>query len=90
MFALSIDIFSILYLAYWIEGPWSKCSLECGGGLKTRIVICSTGQNEVCSADEKPNNTDTCNLHACTENSLANAGRRAISDSNRFSWHLFF
>uniref|UniRef100_A0A8C8HCV5 Peptidase M12B domain-containing protein n=1 Tax=Oncorhynchus tshawytscha TaxID=74940 RepID=A0A8C8HCV5_ONCTS len=47
----------------WRTSPWGQCSRSCGGGLWERLVYCPEPQR--CSATQRPNDTETCNLQVC-------------------------
>jgi len=51
-------------------GDWSRCSLACGGGQRTRAVTCLNEDGATVPDDEcagsKPSLTETCNPDACT------------------------
>jgi len=51
----------------WDAGKWSPCNKQCGGGVQTRKVTCSDGNQANCEADagSAPPNSQTCNTHAC-------------------------
>lgn len=52
----------------WFSGEWSTCNVGCGGGIKTRTVVCRNGENTV--ADNlclitKPAVSESCNQQSC-------------------------
>ncbi|XP_060742765.1 A disintegrin and metalloproteinase with thrombospondin motifs 20-like [Tachysurus vachellii] len=54
----------------WNYGIWGECSLSCGGGQRTRLVVCqrSNGQrlNEHnCDMLDKPPDVERCNMQPC-------------------------
>ncbi|XP_063603126.1 papilin-like [Penaeus indicus] len=63
----------------WFAGPWSKCSKACGGGSKTRKILCykSGAQATVaeCNANLIPYALETCNNHACGDDEILGIDR---------------
>lgn len=51
----------------WNILKWSECSAPCGGGVKTRVVVCSVTH---CS-DPKPITQEVCNTNLCARNEHA-------------------
>lgn len=55
----------------WFTGPWSSCDKECGGGKKTRKVLClSNGTavpNTKCDEETIEFSSDDCNKEPCIE-----------------------
>ncbi|XP_075456208.1 A disintegrin and metalloproteinase with thrombospondin motifs 20 [Ascaphus truei] len=54
----------------WNHGTWGECTQTCGGGMRTRSVICQLrhGQHlddQSCEILDKPPNEAQCNTHAC-------------------------
>lgn len=54
----------------WNAGPWGTCSKTCGGGNRTRTVVCqdqagATVADSNCSAANKPATSETCNTNTC-------------------------
>nr|XP_006818840.1 PREDICTED: A disintegrin and metalloproteinase with thrombospondin motifs 9 [Saccoglossus kowalevskii] len=54
----------------WKSEPWSKCSVKCGEGVKTREVKCTkdryrTGISELCDPRKKPIDTRKCKKPDC-------------------------
>ncbi|XP_049326441.1 A disintegrin and metalloproteinase with thrombospondin motifs 7 isoform X2 [Astyanax mexicanus] len=50
----------------WTTGNWSQCSLSCGGGVKSRMVKCSTEPQAPCDPAARPRSTTFCNLQSCS------------------------
>ena len=58
----------------WTAGAWSDCSLQCGGGVRWRAVICddvwnNTHPDLLCSngfAGNKPAVSQACNVQTCS------------------------
>ncbi|XP_071954532.1 A disintegrin and metalloproteinase with thrombospondin motifs 6-like [Antedon mediterranea] len=44
----------------WITGNWSECSVDCGVGTQTRIVICNT--RRFCEDTEQPDSIRKCQV----------------------------
>ncbi|KAM4676040.1 A disintegrin and metalloproteinase with thrombospondin motifs 20 [Discoglossus pictus] len=54
----------------WNHGSWGECTQTCGGGMRTRLVICqlTNGQaldDQNCEILDKPPNVAQCNTHTC-------------------------
>uniref|UniRef100_A0A3B3VED0 ADAM metallopeptidase with thrombospondin type 1 motif 20 n=1 Tax=Poecilia latipinna TaxID=48699 RepID=A0A3B3VED0_9TELE len=54
----------------WNYGVWGECTQTCGGGRKTRLVVCQrpSGQrlNDYnCDVLDKPHDVEQCNLQSC-------------------------
>lgn len=58
----------------WFAGPWSKCSKTCGGGEKTRKVLCIANGEEVaakkCNEDSIAFAREECNKEPCVDDEL--------------------
>lgn len=54
----------------WDIGEWGRCSRACGGGIKTRSVICKNANDVEVPDSEcssvKPATEETCSTQACT------------------------
>ncbi|KAG8186998.1 hypothetical protein JTE90_005769 [Oedothorax gibbosus] len=62
----------------WFTGPWNRCSVPCGGGERVRKILCFH-ENEVvdadsCSASERPDDKETCNMTPCDEDEIMEIG----------------
>lgn len=80
-------------LVQWVEGPWSNCSVPCGGhGIQTRVVRCElldTGVYHILNDDEckrqflvKPKTQRVClNLPKCPTWKLRNADYTRCSNN---------
>ena len=58
----------------WSAGTWGDCSARCGGGTKTRDVVCKDSLDMIiddynCS-DAKPSSTSSCNTNPCPKRML--------------------
>ncbi|XP_059610565.1 papilin isoform X4 [Phlebotomus argentipes] len=55
----------------WFGGPWSECSVPCGGGTKYRKTLCMVADQpapvEKCSGDTLKFSTDSCNPEPCID-----------------------
>ncbi|KAG7277230.1 hypothetical protein CRUP_015278 [Coryphaenoides rupestris] len=54
----------------WRYGSWTTCTQSCGGGQRTRLVVCQrrSGQrlgDRSCDVLEKPPDVERCNLQPC-------------------------
>uniref|UniRef100_A0A3B3BTR9 ADAM metallopeptidase with thrombospondin type 1 motif, 9 n=1 Tax=Oryzias melastigma TaxID=30732 RepID=A0A3B3BTR9_ORYME len=54
----------------WAYGSWGECTKPCGGGIKTRLVVCQrpTGErfNDLsCEIHDKPPDQEQCNTQPC-------------------------
>lgn len=58
----------------WFNGPWSECSKKCGGGKRTRKVLCLADGKEVkpakCGEDSIAFSSEDCNKEPCVEDEL--------------------
>uniref|UniRef100_A0A7M5V8I3 A disintegrin and metalloproteinase with thrombospondin motifs 9 n=2 Tax=Clytia hemisphaerica TaxID=252671 RepID=A0A7M5V8I3_9CNID len=56
---------------FWRHGAWSKCTLPCGNGTQTRLVLCGFNgaivSNMQCDPSQKPSDRRRCNQHRCPE-----------------------
>uniref|UniRef100_G3UGB1 GON domain-containing protein n=1 Tax=Loxodonta africana TaxID=9785 RepID=G3UGB1_LOXAF len=55
----------------WNYGSWGECTQTCGGGIKSRFVICQfpNGPNveQNCEILNKPPSVTQCHVHACPD-----------------------
>lgn len=55
----------------WFSGPWTECNKQCGGGIRTRKVLCLADGKAVpetqCDKDTIEFSTDDCNPIPCVE-----------------------
>jgi len=62
----------------WEEGDWTQCSRACGGGIRTRAITCTDGDNVTVPDSEcngvKPMAEETCGTNACTGSYTWNIG----------------
>ncbi|XP_070503266.1 papilin isoform X4 [Chironomus tepperi] len=60
--------------AQWFAGPWTECSKNCGGGIRSRKVICLVGNQTVdaknCEEDKIIFSSEDCNADACVDDEL--------------------
>lgn len=58
----------------WFTGPWSDCDKKCGGGKRTRKVLCIGDGNAVapakCGEDKIEFSSEDCNKEPCVEDEL--------------------
>ncbi|XP_022252622.1 papilin-like [Limulus polyphemus] len=57
--------------ALWFTGPWNRCSVPCGGGERTRKILCISEDDVVssknCDAGLRPYDKEPCKMHPCDE-----------------------
>ncbi|XP_012865822.1 PREDICTED: A disintegrin and metalloproteinase with thrombospondin motifs 9 [Dipodomys ordii] len=63
----------------WIYGSWGECTKLCGGGMRTRLVVCQRSNGErfpdlSCDILEKPPDHEQCNTHACRQDAAWSTG----------------
>ncbi|KAF4010344.1 hypothetical protein G4228_001448 [Cervus hanglu yarkandensis] len=56
----------------WNYGSWGECTQTCGGGIKSRFVICQfpngqLSQEQNCEMLNKPPSVVQCQVHACPD-----------------------
>lgn len=58
----------------WFTGPWSDCNKKCGGGKRTRKVLCIGDGNAVapakCGEDDIAFSSEDCNKEPCVDDEL--------------------
>ncbi|XP_003736478.2 papilin isoform X2 [Drosophila pseudoobscura] len=56
----------------WFTGPWGECSKPCGGGERTREVLCLANGTKALNCDESKleSISEKCNSEACTEDEI--------------------
>ncbi|KAJ3602159.1 hypothetical protein NHX12_029918 [Muraenolepis orangiensis] len=57
----------------WVYGNWGECTKPCGGGVKTRQVVCQRPSGErfsdlSCEIMDKPPDREQCNMQSCSAN----------------------
>uniref|UniRef100_A0A8C5C4L8 ADAM metallopeptidase with thrombospondin type 1 motif 9 n=1 Tax=Gadus morhua TaxID=8049 RepID=A0A8C5C4L8_GADMO len=57
----------------WVYGNWGECTKPCGGGVKTRLVVCQRPNGErfnhlSCEILDKPPDREQCNTQSCSAN----------------------
>uniref|UniRef100_A0A8C4KX37 ADAM metallopeptidase with thrombospondin type 1 motif 9 n=1 Tax=Equus asinus asinus TaxID=83772 RepID=A0A8C4KX37_EQUAS len=63
----------------WAYGSWGECTKLCGGGLRTRLVVCQRSNGErfpdlSCEILDKPPDREQCNTHACPQDAAWSTG----------------
>ncbi|XP_058511803.1 A disintegrin and metalloproteinase with thrombospondin motifs 20 isoform X2 [Ochotona princeps] len=56
----------------WTHGSWGECTQTCGGGMKSRLVICQFPNGQIapehtCELLDKPAGTAQCHTHTCPD-----------------------
>uniref|UniRef100_A0A8D0L7W9 ADAM metallopeptidase with thrombospondin type 1 motif 9 n=1 Tax=Sphenodon punctatus TaxID=8508 RepID=A0A8D0L7W9_SPHPU len=62
----------------WAYGNWGECSKPCGGGTRTRLVVCQRPNGErftdlSCEILDKPPDREQCNMQNCPRDAAWNA-----------------
>lgn len=60
----------IQYTYSWTTGSWGVCSKSCGGGVRTRDVVCKRNDGQAmadiyCSGQSQPASQEACNTQSC-------------------------
>ncbi|XP_033066245.1 A disintegrin and metalloproteinase with thrombospondin motifs 9 isoform X3 [Trachypithecus francoisi] len=63
----------------WAYGNWGECTKLCGGGIRTRLVVCQRSNGErfpdlSCEILDKPPDREQCNTHACPHDAAWSTG----------------
>ncbi|XP_025025937.1 A disintegrin and metalloproteinase with thrombospondin motifs 9 isoform X3 [Python bivittatus] len=63
----------------WAYGSWSECTKSCGGGTRTRLVVCQHSNGErftdlSCEILDKPPDREQCKMQDCPQEAAWNAG----------------
>ncbi|XP_058144334.1 A disintegrin and metalloproteinase with thrombospondin motifs 9 isoform X15 [Dasypus novemcinctus] len=63
----------------WAYGNWGACTKPCGGGIRTRFVVCQRPNGErfpdlSCEILDKPPDREQCHMHACPRDAAWNTG----------------
>ncbi|VEN50612.1 unnamed protein product [Callosobruchus maculatus] len=58
----------------WFSGPWGECSKPCGGGRRSKKVVCIKDLQVVdpsnCGSDNIVFQDEDCNTHPCSEDAI--------------------
>ncbi|GAB6024702.1 hypothetical protein CHUAL_009835 [Chamberlinius hualienensis] len=64
--------------ANWFTGPWNRCTAPCGGGHRTRKVLCLQDSKMVnsshCDASKKHLYREPCSTQPCDEDEILTVG----------------
>uniref|UniRef100_A0A8C5K7Q4 ADAM metallopeptidase with thrombospondin type 1 motif 9 n=1 Tax=Jaculus jaculus TaxID=51337 RepID=A0A8C5K7Q4_JACJA len=63
----------------WAYGSWGECTKLCGGGVRTRLVVCQRASGErfpdlSCEVLDKPPDREQCNTRACPPDAAWSTG----------------
>ncbi|KAL1790423.1 A disintegrin and metalloproteinase with thrombospondin motifs 9 isoform X1 [Sigmodon hispidus] len=63
----------------WAYGSWGECTKLCGGGVRTRLVVCQRANGDrfpdlSCEVLDKPPDREQCNTHACPQDAAWSIG----------------
>lgn len=71
--------------ASWEVGDWSQCSTTCGLGASWRLVRCSSGREEDCAPEGRPQPARRCHLRPCATWHAGNWSKCSRSCGGGFS-----
>ncbi|MEQ2288280.1 hypothetical protein AMECASPLE_021099, partial [Ameca splendens] len=54
----------------WDVGNWEECPVTCGGGVRSRTVMCTLAPKKTCDPSTKPRSKSLCALQSCPNSSL--------------------
>ncbi|CAG9813449.1 unnamed protein product, partial [Phaedon cochleariae] len=58
----------------WFSGPWGECSKSCGGGERTKKVVCikdfQVVSPDLCGSETIVFSQEECNNHPCSEDTI--------------------
>ncbi|XP_071507379.1 uncharacterized protein [Diadema antillarum] len=73
----------------WFVGPWTRCSNPCGGGTRTRTLLCMLGETpqllSLCDATKQPSAEEQCNIEQCMPDTDDTVDTRTSSDG---AWNI--
>ncbi|OBS59119.1 hypothetical protein A6R68_09756, partial [Neotoma lepida] len=63
----------------WAYGSWGECTKLCGGGMRTRLVVCQRANGDrfpdlSCEVLDKPPDREQCNTQACPQDAAWSTG----------------
>ncbi|EGV97729.1 A disintegrin and metalloproteinase with thrombospondin motifs 9 [Cricetulus griseus] len=63
----------------WAYGSWGECTKLCGGGIRTRLVVCQRANGDrfpdlSCEVLDKPPDREQCNTQACPQDAAWSTG----------------
>uniref|UniRef100_A0A8C0ZZG6 A disintegrin and metalloproteinase with thrombospondin motifs 7 n=1 Tax=Castor canadensis TaxID=51338 RepID=A0A8C0ZZG6_CASCN len=71
--------------ATWQVGNWSQCSTTCGLGAVWRLVRCSSGRDEDCALEGRPQPARRCHLQPCAAWHMGNWSKCSRNCGGGFS-----